>query len=87
MLVKNETAARVEFQRGRVVEAVPSEDGHLRSVQVEYKNPGEKVYRHTLCPIQKIVVIVPAGLKTTRPVDLKLETEAVKREAAVCVYL
>jgi hypothetical protein len=60
VLVKNETAAGVEYQRGRVVEAIPSEDGHVRSVQVEYKNPGEKVFRHTLRPIQKIVVIVPA---------------------------
>jgi hypothetical protein len=60
VLVKNETAAGVEFQRGRVVEAVHGEDGHMRSIQVEYKNLGEKVFRHTLRPIQKIVVIVPA---------------------------
>jgi hypothetical protein len=38
VLVKNETAAGMEFQRGRVVEAIPGEDGHVRSVQVEYKN-------------------------------------------------
>jgi hypothetical protein len=60
VLVKNETAAGVEFQRGRVVESFRGEDGHMRSVQVEYKNPSEKVFRHTLRPIHKIVVIVPA---------------------------
>jgi hypothetical protein len=37
------------------MEAIPGEDGH-----VKYKNPGEKVFRRTLRPIQKIAVIVPA---------------------------
>ncbi len=60
VLVKNKTAAGVEYQRGRVVEAIHGEDGHVRSDQVEYKNPGERVFRRTLCPIQKVVVIVPA---------------------------
>jgi hypothetical protein len=63
VLVKNETAAGVEYQRGRVVEAIPGEEGHVRSVQVEYKNPGEKVFRCTLRPIQKVVVIVPADYR------------------------
>jgi hypothetical protein len=63
VLVKKETAAGVEYQRGRVMEAIPSEDGHVRSVQVKYKNPGEKVFRRTLHPIQKIVVIVPADYR------------------------
>jgi hypothetical protein len=63
VLVKNETAAGVEYQRRRVVEAIPGEDGHVRSVKVEYKNPGTKVFRRTLRPIQKIVVIVPADYR------------------------
>ncbi len=36
-LIKEETAARVQFQRGRVVEALPRVDRHVRSVEVEYK--------------------------------------------------
>ncbi len=42
------------------MEAIPGEDGHIRSVQVECKNPREKVFRRTLRPIQKVAVIVPA---------------------------
>ncbi len=74
VLVKNETAAGVEYQRGRVMEAIPGKDGHVRSVQVEYKNPGEKVFRRTLRPIQKIVVIVP--------VDYRFEDEKTGKHKA-----
>ncbi len=59
VLIKNETAAGVEFQRGQVMEAIPGKDSHIRSIEVEYKNPSEMVLRHTLLPIQKVVVIVP----------------------------
>jgi hypothetical protein len=37
VLIKKKTAVGVEFQRGRVMEAIPGEDGHVRSVEVEYK--------------------------------------------------
>ncbi len=37
VLIKNKTAAGVEFQRVRVMEAIPGEDGHVRFVEVEYK--------------------------------------------------
>jgi hypothetical protein len=63
VLVKKETAAGVEYQRGRVMEAIPGDYGHVRSVQVKYKNPGEKVFRRMLHPIQKIVVIVPTDYR------------------------
>jgi hypothetical protein len=39
VLIKNEAAAGMDFQRGRVVKAIPREEGHMRSVEVEYKNP------------------------------------------------
>ncbi len=55
---KNETAAGVEFQRGKVMEVIRSKDGHIKSVEVEYKNPFEKVFRRMLRLIQKVVVIV-----------------------------
>jgi hypothetical protein len=58
VLIKNETAAGVEFQRGKVMEAIRSKDGHIKLVEVEYKNPFEKVFRRMLRLIQKVVVIV-----------------------------
>ncbi len=45
------------------MEATPGEDSHEKSVQVEYKNPGKKVFRRMLRPIQKIAVIVPADYR------------------------
>ncbi len=37
VLIKNQIATGVEFQRGRVMEAISGEDGHVRSVEVEHK--------------------------------------------------
>ncbi len=63
VLMKNENAAGVEYQRGRIKAVFPGEDGHVRSAEVEYKNPSEKVYRTTTRPIQKLVVLVPVGYR------------------------
>ncbi len=63
VLIKNETEAGVEFQRGPVMEAIPGKNSHIRSIKVEYKNPSEMVFRHTLLPIQKVVVIVPVDYR------------------------
>ena len=71
---KTETAASVEYQRGRVVEAVRGEDGLVRSVNIEYKNPTEQVFRCTLRPIQKVSVIVP--------VDYVYEEDVIFQESA-----
>ncbi len=48
---------------------------------MEYKNPSEKVFRRTLHPIQKIVVIVPADYrfeddKTSEPEAGNLSCQA-----------
>ncbi len=70
------------------MEAIPDEDGHVRSVEVEYKNPIEKLFRRMLRPIQKVVVIVLADYcfedhwseaKVTQDV-----VAAVPEPAAVC---
>jgi hypothetical protein len=42
----------------------------MKSVEAEYKNPMEKVFRHTVQPIQNVVVIVPA--------DYRLEEDSAK---------
>ena len=63
VLIKNENAAGVEYQRGRVEATFPGKDGHVRSAEIEYKNPSEKVFRTTVRPIQKLVVIVPVDYR------------------------
>jgi hypothetical protein len=57
-LKKLDCSQCLEFQRRRVVEAIPREDEHVRFVQVEYKNPAEEVFRRTLCPVQKVLLLV-----------------------------
>ena len=63
VLIKNENAAGVDYQRGRVKQTFMGEDGHVRSAEVEYKNVSEKVFRTTTRPIQKLVVLVPVDYK------------------------
>jgi len=47
VLIKNENAAGVDYQRGRAKRVFKGEDGHVRSAEVEYKNVSEKVFRTT----------------------------------------
>jgi hypothetical protein len=35
----------VEYQQRRVKAVYPEEDSHVRSAEVEHKNPSEKVFR------------------------------------------
>jgi len=63
VLIKNESAAGVDYQRGRVKQTFKGEDGHVRSAEVEYRNVSEKVFRTTTRPIQKLVVLVPVDYK------------------------
>ena len=63
VLIKNENAAGVDYQRGRAKQVFKGEDGHVRSAEVEYKNVSEKVFRTTTRPIQKLVVLVPVDYK------------------------
>ncbi len=74
----------MEFQRGRVLEAIPGKDGHIRSLEVEYKNPSEKVFRRTLLPMQKVVVIVLVNyrFKDNKSESLVPEPAAERQEAA-----
>ena len=63
VLIKNENAAGVDYQRGRVKQTFKGKDGHVRSAEVEYKNASEKVFRTTTRPIQKLVVLKPMDYK------------------------
>jgi hypothetical protein len=54
------------YRLGRVVEASPGEDGCVRTVRVQYTNPGKPVGKRsppktTTRPIHKVAVVVPAG--------------------------
>jgi hypothetical protein len=43
----------------RLSECIPA-DGKVRAADIEYKLPGESVFRTTTRPIHKLVLIVPA---------------------------
>jgi hypothetical protein len=54
------------YRLGQVVEACPGEDGCVRTVRVQYTNPGKleggrSPPKITTRPIHKVAVIVPAG--------------------------
>ena len=72
VLLKHESKVQCSYKLGRVVEAVPAEDGKVRRVTVEYVNPGldcnvaEKKMR-TERSVHGLVVIVAADEK--RDVD------------------
>jgi len=58
VLMKEETLAAKDYRLGRVQEVFQGEDGRVRSASIEYKNPNEKVFRSTVRPIQKLILIV-----------------------------
>jgi hypothetical protein len=54
------------YRLGQIVEACPGEDGHVRTVRVQYTNTGKPEGKRsppkiTTRPIHKVAVIVPAG--------------------------
>jgi hypothetical protein len=56
--MKEETLAAKDYRLGMVREVFQGEDGRVRSASIEYKNPNEKVFRSTVRPIQKLILIV-----------------------------
>ena len=58
VLMKEETLAAKDYRLRVIKEVFPGEDGHVRSASIEYKNPNEKVFRSTVRPIQKLILIV-----------------------------
>jgi hypothetical protein len=59
VLRKDETAAGQANKYARVTKVHVSTDGRVRAVYVEYKFPGETVYRMTTRPIHKLVMVLP----------------------------
>jgi hypothetical protein len=59
VLRKDETAAGQTYKYAKVVRVHTSADGKVRAADIEYKLPGESVFRTTTRPIHKLVLVVP----------------------------
>jgi hypothetical protein len=59
VLRKDETAAGQTYKYAKVIKVHVSTDGRVRAADVEYKLPGETVFRATTRPVHKLVLIVP----------------------------
>jgi hypothetical protein len=59
VLRKDETAAGQTYKYARVVKVHTSSDGKVRAADIDYKLPGESVFRMTTRPIHKLVLIIP----------------------------
>jgi hypothetical protein len=59
VLRKDETAAGQTCKYAKVVRVHVSADGKVRAADIEYKLPGESVFRTTTRPIHKLVLVVP----------------------------
>jgi hypothetical protein len=59
VLRKDETAAGQTYKYAKVVKVYVSSDNKVRAADVEYKLPGESVFRTTTRPIHKLVLVIP----------------------------
>jgi hypothetical protein len=59
VLRKDETAAGQTYKYAKVVKVHASTDGKVRAADIEYKLPGESVFRTTTRPIHKLVLVIP----------------------------
>jgi hypothetical protein len=59
VLRKDETAAGQTYKYAKVIKVHTSMDGKVRAADIEYKLPGESVFRTTTRPIHKLVLVVP----------------------------
>ncbi len=65
VLRKDETAAGQTYKYAKVIKVHTSTDGKVRAADVEYKLPGESVFRTTTRPIHKLVLVVPIKEQVT----------------------
>jgi hypothetical protein len=76
VLRKDETAAGQTYKYAKVVKVHTSTDGKVRTADIEYKLPGESVFRMTTRPIHKLVLIIPVEEQASA-VNEAEETKAV----------
>jgi hypothetical protein len=74
VLRKDETAAGQTYKYAKVIKVHTSTDGKVRAADIEYKLPGESVFRVTTRPIHKLVLVVPIEEQTS--VADQVEAEA-----------
>ncbi len=101
VLRKDETAAGQTYKYAKVVRVHTSADGKVRAPDIEYKLPGESVFRTTTRPIHKLVLVVPAeeqaiagnqeggeGAEANQPVPLAIQGPGpVQQEGARAVEM
>jgi hypothetical protein len=75
VLRKDETAAGQTYKYAKVVKVHAGTDGKVRAADIEYKLPGESVFRMTTRPIHKLVLIIPVEEQASA-VDKADEVEA-----------
>jgi hypothetical protein len=86
VLRKDETAAGQTYKYAKVVKVHTSTDDKVRAADVEYKLPGESVFRTTTRPIHKLVLVVPVeeqNLEVDKMKELSGPAQEEAAEAAV----
>jgi hypothetical protein len=82
VLRKDKTAAGQTYKYARVVKVHVSTDGKVRAADVEYKLPGEAVFRITTRPVHKLVMVIPVEEQVAAAGNVK-EREKVPPTARV----
>ena len=61
LILKSDRAFDLQYQFRIVVTTMESKDGLIRSVEVEYQNPGEDTRRKTKRGVRELIVIHPVN--------------------------
>jgi hypothetical protein len=69
----DETAAGQTYKYARIIGIHVGSDGRVRSVDVEYKVPGESKFCITTRPIHKLVLVVPVEEQTMEEPGAQME--------------
>ena len=77
-LIKYNGLKRGTYRLGRIQSITKGKDGHVRSVNLAYRNEGEKTFKEVTRPIQGIAVIVPVEEQTS---NLNPEASEFKQSA------
>jgi hypothetical protein len=82
VLRKDETAAGQTYKYAKVIKVHTSTDDKVRAADIEYKLPGESVFRTTTRPIHKLVLVIPVEEQRVAA-DQGKEPPALKRAEAI----
>ncbi len=85
VLRKDETAAGQTYKYAKVVRVHTSADGKVRAADIEYKLPGESVFRTTTRPIHKLVLVVPVEEQAVADDQVEEEDAEAKQPAPLAV--